>query len=125
MMLGGFVDLCGFVAAAMTLITHHLDDHHRGHRRTRLPNGPHPGLTQLSGFVMTAILGIVGAFAGTYLGQLLQIGWGRSQRRRRMDHVDHRRDHRTGCVEPDHSKAWSMIPRRGGGPHAGWFLRPP
>ena len=33
----------------------------------------HPGPNEPSGFVMTAVLGIVGAFAGTYLGQL--IGW--------------------------------------------------
>ena len=33
----------------------------------------HSGPNEPSGFVMTAILGIVGAFAATYLGQL--VGW--------------------------------------------------
>src|SRR4051812_49157729 len=33
----------------------------------------HPGPNEPSGFVLTAILGIVGAFVATYLGQLL--GW--------------------------------------------------
>ena len=33
----------------------------------------HPGLNEPSGFVLTTILGIVGAFVATYLGQA--IGW--------------------------------------------------
>jgi uncharacterized membrane protein YeaQ/YmgE (transglycosylase-associated protein family) len=33
----------------------------------------HPGPNEPSGFILTAILGIVGAFVGTYVGQL--IGW--------------------------------------------------
>ena len=33
----------------------------------------HSGPNEPSGFVMTAILGIVGAFVATYLGQL--VGW--------------------------------------------------
>src|SRR3954452_13646347 len=33
----------------------------------------HPGPNEPAGFVLTAILGIVGAFVATYLGQLL--GW--------------------------------------------------
>jgi len=33
----------------------------------------HPGPNEPSGFVLTAILGIVGAFVATYLGQL--VGW--------------------------------------------------
>ena len=70
----------------------------------------HPGPNEPSGFVMTAILGIVGAFAGTYLGQL--IGWYGPNDTAGLDHVDHQRHHRTGCVEPDRSEAWSMIPRR-------------
>ena len=32
-----------------------------------------PGDTELSGFVLTAVLGIVGAFVATFLGQAL--GW--------------------------------------------------
>jgi uncharacterized membrane protein YeaQ/YmgE (transglycosylase-associated protein family) len=33
----------------------------------------HPGPNEPSGFILTAILGIVGAFVATYLGQL--VGW--------------------------------------------------
>ena len=33
----------------------------------------HPGPNEPSGFILTTILGIVGAFAATYLGQA--IGW--------------------------------------------------
>lgn len=33
----------------------------------------HPGGNEPSGFILTAILGIVGAFVATYLGQM--IGW--------------------------------------------------
>jgi uncharacterized membrane protein YeaQ/YmgE (transglycosylase-associated protein family) len=33
----------------------------------------HSGANEPSGFVMTSILGIVGAFAATYLGQI--VGW--------------------------------------------------
>jgi uncharacterized membrane protein YeaQ/YmgE (transglycosylase-associated protein family) len=36
----------------------------------------HPGLNEPSGFILTTILGIVGAFAATYLGQA--IGWYRA-----------------------------------------------
>ena len=36
----------------------------------------HSGPKEPSGFILTAILGIVGAFVATYLGQL--IGWYRS-----------------------------------------------
>jgi uncharacterized membrane protein YeaQ/YmgE (transglycosylase-associated protein family) len=33
----------------------------------------HPGSNEPSGFILTTILGIVGAFAATYLGQA--VGW--------------------------------------------------
>jgi uncharacterized membrane protein YeaQ/YmgE (transglycosylase-associated protein family) len=33
----------------------------------------HPGSNEPSGFILTAVLGIVGAFVATYLGQAL--GW--------------------------------------------------
>jgi uncharacterized membrane protein YeaQ/YmgE (transglycosylase-associated protein family) len=36
----------------------------------------HPGPNEPSGFILTTILGIVGAFAATYLGQA--IGWYRA-----------------------------------------------
>ena len=36
----------------------------------------HPGPNEPSGFILTTILGIVGAFAATYLGQT--IGWYRA-----------------------------------------------
>ena len=52
---------------------YHLDDHHRfpggGYREVH-----HAGdRYEPSGFVLTAILGIVGAFVATWLGQAL--GW--------------------------------------------------
>lgn len=36
----------------------------------------HPGSNEPSGFILTALLGIVGAFVATYLGQAL--GWYRA-----------------------------------------------
>ena len=51
---------------------HHLDDHHRLHRR-RIAKFIMPGDNEPSGFILTTILGIVGAFVATYLGQSL--GW--------------------------------------------------
>jgi uncharacterized membrane protein YeaQ/YmgE (transglycosylase-associated protein family) len=36
----------------------------------------HPGPTEPSGFILTTLLGIVGAFVATYLGQA--IGWYRA-----------------------------------------------
>ena len=49
---------------------HHLDDHHRifGGRIAKLVT---PGKNEPSGFVLTTILGIVGAFVATFLGQAL------------------------------------------------------
>src|SRR5437868_4325172 len=54
-----------------------------------------PGDNEPSGFILTTVLGIVGAFVATYLGQAL--GWyrpgeGRPPRR------DCRRDHRAVCL---------------------------
>jgi len=70
----------------------------------------HPGPNEPSGFVMTAVLGIVGAFAGTYLGQL--IGWyGPNDTAGWTMSV-------VGAIivlavwRHDRSKAWSMNPRR-------------
>ena len=54
---------------------YHLDDHHwiyRGCDREIY----HAGDNEPSGFVLTTILGIVGAFVATYLGQA--IGWYRA-----------------------------------------------
>src|SRR6478752_7364445 len=54
-----------------------------------------PGPNEPQGFILTAILGIVGAFVASFLGQML--GWygpGRS----RLDRRGGRRDHRPFCV---------------------------
>lgn len=51
---------------------YHLDDHHwicRGCDRELIT----PGDNEPSGFTLTTILGMVGAFVATYLGQA--IGW--------------------------------------------------
>ena len=42
-----------------------------------------PGRNEPSGFILTTILGIVGAFVATYLGQSL--GWYGAKRRSRSD----------------------------------------
>jgi uncharacterized membrane protein YeaQ/YmgE (transglycosylase-associated protein family) len=49
-----------------------LDDHHRLHRR-RNREIHHARDNEPSGFILTTILGVVGAFVATYLGQA--IGW--------------------------------------------------
>ena len=54
----------------------------------------YPGSNEPSGFILTTILGIVGAFAATFLGQA--IGWYQAGRRRRPDRRRCRRDHRAG-----------------------------
>ena len=49
---------------------HHLDDHHRVYRgRDREIH--HARRQRTSGFMLTTILGIVGAFVATYLGQAI------------------------------------------------------
>ena len=47
-----------------------------------------PGKENL-GFVMTALLGIVGSVVATYAGQM--IGWYQAWPGRRLDRLDHRR----------------------------------
>ena len=51
---------------------HTLDDHYWFHCRV-IAKFIMPGDNEPSGFILTAILGIVGAFVATYLGQAL--GW--------------------------------------------------
>ena len=51
---------------------YHLDDRHRLPRRYHR-EVHHAGQQRASGFVLTTILGIVGAFVATWLGQAL--GW--------------------------------------------------
>ena len=56
-------------------LEHHLDHHHRvscGRGRRLLSPGPN----NPTGFLLTTILGIVGAFVATFLGQT--IGWYRA-----------------------------------------------
>ena len=64
-------------------VEHHLDHHYRLHcrpdRARVFPGPPHP-----KGFLLTTVLGIVGAFVATFIGQ--SIGWYRSGR------WPHRRD---------------------------------
>jgi uncharacterized membrane protein YeaQ/YmgE (transglycosylase-associated protein family) len=52
----------------------------------------HPGPNEPSGFIVTTLLGIAGAFLATFLGQA--IGW----RRRRIDRSNCRRNHSVGGV---------------------------
>ncbi len=54
---------------------HHLDHRHRIHRRRRR-QAADARAQRAFGFVLTTILGIVGAFVATFLGQ--QIGWYRA-----------------------------------------------
>ena len=51
-----------------------------------------PGSNEPSGFILTTILGIIGAFVATYLGQSL--GWYAPGRRRGADRRRRRRDRR-------------------------------
>ena len=55
-----------------------------------------PGDNEPSGFVLTAILGIVGAFVASYLGQAL--GWYRPGEGARIDWRGGWRNHRALCV---------------------------
>ncbi len=48
----------------------------------------HPSPNEPSGFILTTLLGIAGAFVATYIGQA--IGWYRAPRGRRADRRDRR-----------------------------------
>ena len=54
---------------------HHLDHHHWVHCSV-IAKFITPGKNEPSGFILTTILGIAGAFVATYLGQA--IGWYRA-----------------------------------------------
>ena len=57
----------------------------------------HPGNKfEPKGFILTALLGIVGAFAATYLGQA--VGWYKSWRRSGFHRSNRRRDHSLGSL---------------------------
>jgi hypothetical protein len=56
-------------------VEHHLDHHYRLHcrpdRARVFPGPPHP-----KGFLLTTVLGIVGAFVATFIGQRASAGIG-------------------------------------------------